>query len=163
MKQLNEIFDKIFFDKTDFLIYNDWSNIVGQQLYKVTEILRINKFNMVVGVKDNVWISQLIDLRYKLLKKINQRLKHRRLTNISFVIKKDIDKEEKQFNLRLKKNNKVEEIHLTKDDKKISDKYSENIEDPKLRENFKKLIEYSLKRRKYEQKGEENDKQLSSI
>jgi len=150
MKQLNEIFDKIFFDKTDFLIYNDWSNIVGQQLYKVTEILRINKFNMVVGVKDNVWISQLIDLRYKLLKKINQRLKHRRLTNISFVIKKDINKEEKQFNLRLKKNNKVEEIHLTKDDKKISDKYSENIEDPKLRENFKKLIEYSLKRRKYE-------------
>lgn len=150
MQQLNEIFDKIFFDKTDFLIYNDWQNIVGQQLYKVTEILRINKFNMVVGVKDNVWISQLIGLRYKLLKKINQRLPKRRLTNISFVIKKDINKEEKQFNLKLKKNNKVEEIHLTKEEEETADKYSESIEDPKLRENFKKLIEYSLKRRKYE-------------
>ena len=150
MKQLSEIFEKIFFDKDDFSIYNDWQNIVGPQLYKVTEILRISKFNIVVSVKDSVWLSQLLGLRYKLLKKINERIRNRKLTNIAFVINKTIDKSEKQFEFRLKKNNKVEEINLTQQEKKIADTYSKNIENPKLKENFKKLIEYSLKRRKYE-------------
>jgi len=124
-------------------IWSKWSEIVGPELYRVTQPLEIKGHSLVIQVAHQAWAQQLHFLRPSILGKIRTHCPNSKLKDLQFRIGEVDHPEGRQLP-------KLENLSSKKtSSKKLSERQEMTlraVDDPQLRESIRKAMEAEASR-----------------
>lgn len=125
-----------------YSIWNIWYDVVGKPVALNAQPEKIRNGTLFVKVSSPVWMQQLQFMKDLLAEKINERLRANVVKSIFFVVgnlaKPDAGPEEEPVRAKTPADN----------DGKIDEPFLESIQDPEVRQAFKKLLRGYARRNK---------------
>jgi hypothetical protein len=123
-----------------------WDDIVGDNIAKNARPFRVRKGILYVAVKSSVWASELQMMEPEIRKKINEYLNNDVIKELRFYPPRyrEIFREDVEFKINKEQTPQVKK--LTKEIKRNIDEISSQISDTKLKEAFKKVMKWFMKR-----------------
>jgi predicted nucleic acid-binding Zn ribbon protein len=64
-----------------------WTEVVGQEISKNTTPIRISHGVLLVGVKDSIWLNELVYLKSMICNKLNKRIGKKVIKDIKFYLR----------------------------------------------------------------------------
>jgi hypothetical protein len=123
-----------------------WNDIVGDNIAKNAKPFRVRKGILYVAVRSSVWASELQMMEPEIRKKINEYLNNDVIKELRFYPPRyrEIFREDVEFKINKEQTPQVKK--LTKEIKRNIDEISSQISDTKLKEAFKKVMKWFMKR-----------------
>ena len=154
MKKKNEIFSveealaavlsqSRFGDNSEYLkIYKIWPAVVGEKIAENTCLENVKRGTLFVNASSSAWMQELHFLKDMIIEKLEKELGEATIKDIRF----------KTGLVSSRGNQKIDlsGIHLNDDELKITEKESDGIKDPEVREAFQHLMKTHLKSKKEE-------------
>jgi predicted nucleic acid-binding Zn ribbon protein len=126
----------------DYGVWTIWNQTVGAAIARNAQPEKIRNGTLMVKVSSPVWMQQLQFMKDLLAEKINERLRANVVKSIFFVVgtlaKTDAEPEEEPVSAKTPADN----------DGKIDEPFLESIQDPEIRQAFKKLLRGYARRKK---------------
>lgn len=122
----------------DYGVWPIWNDVVGKTIAKNAQPEKIRNGTLIVKVSSPVWMQQLQFMKEMIVEKLNQRLKNDTVKSVFFLVGRidttDVDMP-------------VESTPTNDPPRQINEDFLLSIEDPEIREAFRKLLK-SFARRK---------------
>ena len=117
-----------------------WSAVIGSQVRKITQPLRLERKTLIVAVPDQTWRTQLDRIKGQALFRLNSLLGAPLITTIEFVVNPDSI---------AAVNQQLDEVHFTAPEKAALPLHDDaaRINNPELREAFLRAAGKCLERR----------------
>lgn len=127
-------------------IYKIWRDVAGAKIDENTNILKIQNDNLIVGVRDSIWLNELLLIRGEILHKIKGRTNIKKITFI--IERRRTNRRVLQQKFNLKPNYDISKITLTYQQQQEIKDLVKGIKNESLRENFRKFIKNTIKKQK---------------
>jgi len=127
----------------EYGVWPIWNDVVGKPIARNAQPEKIRNGTLFVKVTSPVWMQQLQFMKEMIAEKLNQRLKSQIVKNIFFVIGR-IDGDTNE----VKSKPATAQVHEP-DNSQLDETFLESLNDPEIRQAFKKLLKsYARRRRK---------------
>lgn len=140
---LNKLYNSRNGEKEKF-IKDNWTNIVGDFLYKYTRPDRVVEGTLYIKTVSSTWMSELSFMKEEIINSCNKKLQSDYVKEMkSFVGDGKLEKRTVEQEHKLKNEEKkfyIVQEEISSKDKEIIDKSTEKIEDEELRNVLKKLL-----------------------
>ena len=123
----------------DYGVWPIWQEVVGKVIARNAQPEKIRNGTLFVKVSSPVWMQELQFMKEMIAEKLNQRLKNEVVKTIFFMVGR-IDTPEKN-------SDEPQTLPADEPQRAASDKFLQSIDDPEIRDAFRKLLK-SFARRK---------------
>lgn len=150
MEKINDVLKKRYkvldvnLKLTEAIIRIYYKDIVGHEIYKISEPIALKGKTLFLGVKNSVWAHHLLYFKEEIIKKINSRFSKRVVRDLRFVVSwEEKNREEEKYN------EFNEELYIPLDltnvnlpDEKTAwiDRVCADIDDEVLKEKLKEIM-----------------------
>jgi len=125
----------------EYGVWPIWNDVVGKPIARNAQPEKIRNGTLFVKVTSPVWMQQLQFMKEMIAGKLNQRLKSQIVKNIFFVIGR-IDGDTNE----VKSKPATAQIHEP-DNSQLDETFLESVNDPEIRQAFKRLLKGYARRR----------------
>ena len=125
----------------EYGVWPIWNDVVGKTIAKNAQPEKIRNGTLIVKVTSPVWMQQLQFMKEMIVEKLNQRLKNDTVKSVFFLVGK-IDVTDVEI--------PAESTPANDPPRQVNEEFLLSIEDPEIREAFRKLLK-SYARRKPKQ------------
>ena len=125
----------------EYGVWPIWNDVVGKTIAKNAQPEKIRNGTLIVKVTSPVWMQQLQFMKEMIVEKLNQRLKNDTVKSVFFLVGK-IDATDVEI--------PAESTPANDPPRQVNEDFLLSIEDPEIREAFRKLLK-SYARRKPKQ------------
>jgi len=125
----------------EYGVWPIWNDVVGKPIARNAQPEKIRNGTLFVKVTSPVWMQQLQFMKEMIAEKLNQRLKSQIVKNIFFVIGR-IDGDTSE----VKSKTATAQIHEP-DNSQLDETFLESVNDPEIRQAFKRLLKGYARRR----------------
>jgi len=125
----------------EYGVWPIWNDVVGKPIARNAQPEKIRNGTLFVKVTSPVWMQQLQFMKEMIAGKLNQRLKSQIVKNIFFVIGR-IDGDTNE----VKSKPATAQIHEP-DNSQLDETFLESLNDPEIRQAFKRLLKGYARRR----------------
>lgn len=125
---------------TESIIKIYYKDIVGPEIYKISNPICIKGKTLFIGVKNSVWAHHLLFFKEEIIKKINSKFKKKIIKDLKFMVSDEECKEELNNNEDYYTEINLSEFNLPKEKIMWIEKVCSNVTDKMLKKKLKEVM-----------------------